>query len=338
MSSLKNEMIRGDLIGKSVILDGIKLSLEEAAYSLERKQITLFEEGIKLELRAFLKRAFSILPKFELRFLVFKDIRDRGYYLKAGPLDFRVYPRGVKSGTGESRYIIHVLSEREPIAVDMILQDLELSENLKKRLLYAVVDEEGDITYYEIKRRDISGSAPPVELSDSVNGDLLDERVMIWNDSTLSELNERWWFGRLIEETRLQLSFVESAYLIEKGSLMLTDPEGEVLNLERFIEISSAIERNFVKKYLTYRDLRDRGMVVKTGFKFGSHFRVYEEIPGETSYHSRYLVHVLIDDHEVRLPEISRAVRLAHGVRKQMVFAVILDERVEYFEARWMRL
>jgi tRNA-intron endonuclease len=79
-------------------------------------------------------------------------------------------------------------------------------------------------------------------------------------------------------------------------------------------------------------------MVVKTGFKFGSHFRVYEEIPGKDSYHSRYLVHVLIDDREVRLPEISRAVRLAHGVRKEMVFAHVLDERVEYFEAKWMRL
>ncbi|VUT28028.1 MAG: tRNA-splicing endonuclease [Candidatus Syntrophoarchaeum sp. GoM_oil] len=339
MNFSKDETVRADLTEKSVIWDGIKFSLEEAGYLLERGRFTLFDGEDQLDLRTFLKRASHILPNFELRFLVYKNIRDRGYYLKPGPLDFRVYPRGVKSGEGESRYIVHVLSEREPIAPAMILKDITLSENLKKRLLYAVVDEEGDITYYEIKHRDLRGSSLSLEVLNGAIGDMLEERVIIWDAKILKQLNERWWFGRLIDENRrLQLSFVESAYLIDRGSLTVLDSEGEVLDFDGFIGASSSLEPNFFKKYVTYRDLRDRGMVVKTGFKFGSHFRVYEGIPSREAYHSRYLVHVLMDDRKLKLPEISRAVRLAHGVKKQMVFAVPGDDQVEYFEVGWVRL
>ena len=356
MSSSKNEMIRGDLIGSSVLLPyevdisrlagcglkrggNVELSLEEAAYLLERKRISVFDREERLDLREFINRASSLRPGFELKFLVYKDIRERGYHLRARPLDFRVYPRGVRSGEGESRYIVHVLSEREPIKTDILLKDLNLSENIKRRLLYAVVDEEGDITYYEIKKANLKGKTSPFDLSGPIMGDILDERVIIWDETISRGLNEKWWFGKVINDTsRLQLSFVESAYLIEKGSLTITGTDGRILSLNRFIEMASAVEKDFFNKYIVYRDLRDRGMVVKTGFKFGSHFRVYDRVPDRETYHSRYLVHLLSNKGEVWPSEISRAVRLAHGVKKQMVFAVLLEERVEYVEIMWVRL
>ncbi|RLG36170.1 MAG: tRNA-intron lyase, partial [Candidatus Alkanophagales archaeon] len=63
---------------------------------------------------------------------------------------------------------------------------------------------------------------------------------------------------------------------------------------------------------------RERRLIVKTGFKFGSHFRVYERMEQP---HSKYLVHVVPREHIFVKPELSRAVRLAQSVRKQMVFA-----------------
>jgi len=336
----KNKTIRAELFENTVIAGENKLLLEEAGYLLERGRIALYDGGEELNLREFLKRASSLIPNFELRFLVYKNIRDRGYQLKAGILDFRVYPRGIKPGEGESKYIIRVLSEREPIDITTPGKDILIARNLKKRLLYAVVDEEGDITYYEVKQKEMRGSLPPLGTDISAKGDLLEERVIIWDPFILNKLNKSWWFGRLTDEgRRLQLSFVESAYLIEHGSIEVLDGDGNVLSLERFIEVASAIESNFYRKYIIYRDLRDKGMVVKTGFKFGSHFRVYEEMPSESVFHSRYLVHLLTDDHTARLPEISRAVRLAHGVKKEMVFAVVDEsEAVQYVEIAWVRL
>ena len=67
-------------------------------------------------------------------------------------------------------------------------------------------------------------------------------------------------------------------------------------------------------------------MVVKTGFKFGSDFRVYDEITDVSQLpHSKYLVSNVKG--KLRLPEISRAVRLANSVRKKMVFSFKAEER-----------
>ena len=62
--------------------------------------------------------------------------------------------------------------------------------------------------------------------------------------------------------------------------------------------------------------------MVKTGFKFGTHFRVYKQVQGPGKVpHSEYLVHTVSVDHVFLPPALSRAVRLATFVRKQMVFA-----------------
>jgi len=64
--------------------------------------------------------------------------------------------------------------------------------------------------------------------------------------------------------------------------------------------------------------LREKGLILKTGFKFGSHFRVYK---ATNQKHSPDLIHVLPEEHVFSMPELARAVRLAHGVKKRMIFS-----------------
>jgi len=85
------------------------------------------------------------------------------------------------------------------------------------------------------------------------------------------------------------------------------------------VEIAKEIERNFERKYAVYSDLKRRGFVVKTGFKFGSEFRVYRKVESVDDLpHSEFLVDIADD---LRLTDLARAVRLAHSVKKKMVFA-----------------
>ena len=92
---------------------------------------------------------------------------------------------------------------------------------------------------------------------------------------------------------------------------------------------------DFDLRYKVYKDLREKGLVVKTGFKYGTHFRVYDRDPG--SNHARFLVHAVPRDLETSWPELSRAVRLAHGVRKEMVFGAADSRGVEYLRMRRIR-
>ncbi len=122
---------------------------------------------------------------------------------------------------------------------------------------------------------------------------------------------------------------IEAAYLMEQGRLEIyTIVSGRKVPLDRFKKRALKFQQDFDLRLRAYKDLRSRGLVVKTGFKYGSHFRVYEDDPERS--HARWLVHAVPEDYETIWPEMSRAVRLAHGVKKEILFAWVKEDSTEY--------
>ena len=83
----------------------ILYSLVEALYLLEKDKVDIFEEGKKLDVKEFTKKAVKYEPNFLVRYVVFKDMRNRGYVVKTAlkfGADFRVYDRGIKPGEREA--------------------------------------------------------------------------------------------------------------------------------------------------------------------------------------------------------------------------------------------
>ena len=79
-------------------------------------------------------------------------------------------------------------------------------------------------------------------------------------------LHEKSKFGK-IEADFLHLSLIEACYLLEKGRLDIYEDDtpcsiGYLIDLLKHEELYG--------KYIVYRDLKDRGFVIKTGFKYGS--------------------------------------------------------------------
>jgi tRNA-intron endonuclease len=73
-----------------------------------------------------------------------------------------------------------------------------------------------------------------------------------------------------------------------------------------------------------YAALRDRGLVPKTGYKFGADFRTYADVESVADLgHSELLIRVLDGGHTFSPRDLALDVRLAHGVRKEMVFALV---------------
>lgn len=126
----------------------------------------------------------------------------------------------------------------------------------------------------------------------------------------------------------LELSLLEGLYLMERGTIQVKD--GKKKSTREDIG-GKTDEEDFFVRYAVYNDLRERGYVVKTGFKFGAHFRLYER-GGFDKTHSKHLVHAVREDHPISFPEISRAIRLTSGVKKTLIFAVVDDEGgITYF-------
>jgi len=178
----------------------------------------------------------------------------------------------------------------------------------------AVVDEESEITYFEVGRRDPTGtSSADAMLPADCEADLLADRVVIW-EPPLS-LYEQTFYGQPLEgreydEPTLQCSLLEATYLAERGALAL---EAETVR-ERGREVEG---ERFDRRLTVYTALRERGVVPKTGYKFGADFRTYADVESvENLGHSELLVRVHPAEYVFEPRDLALDVRLAHGVRK----------------------
>lgn len=152
-----------------------------------------------------------------------------------------------------------------------------------------------------------------------MDAELREGRVIVKEKAAVERLRQRG-FGKVVNG-RLELSPIEGLYLLEKETLTIYQDGKEVSRKE----LEACGEERFLMRYRVYMDLRERGMLTKTGFKFGADFRVYER--GESvEGHSKYLVHVVPETYTYEFSDVSRAVRLAQGVKKVMIFAVVDDE------------
>jgi len=152
-SDKARELFNQGCYGK--LLDGkVQLSLLEALFLLEKGKMIVYDRKKILSFEDFLKKVKKIEPKFWIRYCVFKDMRNRGYVIKTAlkfGADFRVYERGVKPGEDHAKWIVYPVAEGSTLTWHDFAAKNRVAHSTKKRLMIGIVDDEGDITYYEIR-------------------------------------------------------------------------------------------------------------------------------------------------------------------------------------------
>lgn len=154
-----------------------------------------------------------------------------------------------------------------------------------------------------------------------MRAEMLGKRVLV--PEGYDELLQRG-FGEKRDEG-LVLSLYEAAYLLEKGKIRVMK-DGKELTVAEFFREAEKEEPEFYVRYAVFKDIRDRGYVIKTGFKFGTHFRVYPrgKKPGEA--HTEFTIQVMPEEKRLEITDISRMVRLARAIRTKLVLAVVDSE------------
>ena len=169
-----------------------------------------------------------------------------------------------------------------------------------------------------------------------VEGKLIQNRVRVWED--YDQVHEKLYYGKEFED-HLDLSLSEAMHLVERGEIEVFD-SGEKLDKEELFDTFSGLDEEFQQKYAVYSDLRERGYILKSGFKFGAHFRVYprgvnpyKEGPKSQNEHTKWVVHAVPEDNTMSFAEMSRAVRLAQNIRATMLWGVVDSEKgVTYYK------
>ncbi len=155
-----------------------------------------------------------------------------------------------------------------------------------------------------------------------------DLTTVIDNSEAGNEIYEEMWFGQYgtykVKEHGIinKLDIYETLFLIDRSVL-------KVRNSTRKQIVDTATKRrpDFLKLYEIYADWRGKGYVIKTGFKFGTHFRLYfpgakPMKAGESWIHSLHVIHVFPRDAKLLISEWARVIRVAHSVRKTFILAI----------------
>lgn len=170
----------------------------------------------------------------------------------------------------------------------------------------------------------------------TTTGILSGTKVIVGDNNLRNILKERG-FG---EETgkRHELSLIEALYLSENDKIQVIEGK-KILDYDDLIKAGNKVEKDFYAKYKVYADLRNRGLLVRTGFKFGADFRVYERGGNVKTSHSKYLVYVVPEEYTCSLPELAGKMRMSQTVNKTMIFAVVDGEGdVTYYQIDRIRM
>ncbi len=92
---------------------------------------------------------------------------------------------------------------------------------------------------------------------------------------------------------------------------------------------------DFRELYIVYKDLRERGFIVRRGLKFGCDYLVYRFGPGID--HAPYGVEVMKSREEYDPITIVRMGRLLHSVRKKLILAIVDENNIEYVLLNWWK-
>jgi len=131
------------------------LTSYESFYLLEKQKIVVSDKktGDNLSLRDIVLKFSVGKPEIWIKYLVYRDLRDRGYIVRESnkKFDFDIY------GKGPLRRLISIVYEGGEASLKKLGRLLEYSEKEKKELILAVVDRRTDIVYYSLTSLNVQG-------------------------------------------------------------------------------------------------------------------------------------------------------------------------------------
>ncbi len=165
-------------------------------------------------------------------------------------------------------------------------------------------------------------------LREPVDAVLEEEKVIVDKDG--DKVFEPGYYGKLLG-SRLELSLVEACLLVKRARINVFK-DGKKTDFAEIYHYACTLDKRFPHRYRVYEDLRERGLLVRTGFKFGCDFRVYDrgvqlkKGPKSAKEHTKWIVFSVPEDFTMSFQELSRSVRLAHNIRARMLWAIVDNE------------
>jgi tRNA-intron endonuclease len=130
----------------------------EALYLMHTNRLKAFKDKQPLGFDSLLRVALKFDKNILTKFLIYRDLRSRGYVAKEGfgfGVDFRVYDRG-EFEKRAAKYVVFGINEGTNTGVrtlSKILQDINI---MGKDAIVAVVERRGEVIYYKLDKMNLT--------------------------------------------------------------------------------------------------------------------------------------------------------------------------------------
>ena len=148
--------------------DKLFLKSFESLYLLYTGILVIFKGKKNINFNSFLqickKQDDTILTKF----LVYRDLRTRGYIVKDGfgfGPDFRVYGKG-DFGEKGAKFLVFGLNEGKQEKLGKLQKKVEEITKMGKEPIIAVIQRQGEIIYYKISRINFHPNTQKMDMQD----------------------------------------------------------------------------------------------------------------------------------------------------------------------------
>lgn len=131
----------------------IEYLLVEALYLVSNRKMEVYLGNKRVDFDNLISRARRKDKRISAKFSVFSDLRRKGYIVKSAlkfGADFRVYDKGARPSEEHARWLLYSVKESENLKWHEFAAKSRVAHSTKKKLLLGIVDEEGDVLYYEI--------------------------------------------------------------------------------------------------------------------------------------------------------------------------------------------
>ncbi|BDQ30729.1 tRNA-intron lyase [Nitrosopumilus zosterae] len=177
-----------------------------------------------------------------------------------------------------------------------------------------------------------------------MKSELIENRIIVWNIKDSRKLFSQGYYGKPIGipkpkideiDAPLILDLIEGLYLLENKKITIRKSKQKI-TVEQLTDICRNEVHEFDKKYLVYKNFRDKGYIINPGIKFGCDFAVYEKGPGID--HAPFLIQVYTRNESISATGIVLAGRLATTVRKQFILAIPKGKnKVDFLALDWWK-
>jgi len=132
----------------------LTLAFFEALYLQDKGMLTVKDDKKTVPFQTILHSYQKIDENAWVNYLVYRDLRSRGYVVREGfgdKTEFRVYERGTY-GKDSASYMVLGIQEGKPLNINTLADILQQCQNQKKDLFIAVMNRRGEIVYYSISQ------------------------------------------------------------------------------------------------------------------------------------------------------------------------------------------